>query len=124
MKRGTLACCTAPLGMRQQRCVSRLTGFGQPLDAARLRWHGIGVAYSATGGIMSPLPVEHTLMSTRPVEKTIAAPERLDLESRPAFRRAAGEVLDLLAEGNGRLVIDPPATRSGDRAGCGSLMST
>src|SRR5207245_544606 len=71
---------------------------------------------------MSPLPVEHTLMSTRPMEKTIAAPERLDLESRTAFRRAAGEVLDLLAEGAGRLVIDLSGTRSVDSAGLGALM--
>ncbi len=34
---------------------------------------------------MSPMPVENTLMSTRPMEKTIAAPERLDLESRTAW---------------------------------------
>src|SRR5207245_8832612 len=71
---------------------------------------------------MSPLPVEHTLMSTRPMEKTIAAPERLDLESRTAFRRAAGEVLDLLAEGAGRLVIDLSGTRSVDSDGLGALM--
>src|SRR5438876_1173783 len=71
---------------------------------------------------MSPLPVEHTLMSTRPMEKTIAAPERLDLESRTVFRRAAGEVLDLLAEGAGRLVIDLSGTRSVDSAGLGALM--
>ena len=71
---------------------------------------------------MSPLPVEHTLMSTRPMEKTIAAPERLDLESRTVFRRAAGEVLDLLAEGAGRLVMDLSGTRSVDSAGLGALM--
>ena len=71
-------------------------------------------------------PVETTLMSTRPMEKTIAAPERLDLESRTAFRRAAGEVLDLLAGGSGggggRLVIDLSGTRSVDSAGLGALM--
>ena len=70
-------------------------------------------------------PVENTLMSTRPMEKTIAAPERLDLESRTAFRRAAGEVLDLLASGpgaGGRLVIDLSGTRSVDSAGLGALM--
>jgi hypothetical protein len=61
-------------------------------------------------------------MSTRPMEKTIAAPERLDLESRTAFRRAAGEVLDLLAEGAGRLVIDLSGTRAVDSAGLGALM--
>src|SRR5258707_15817060 len=68
------------------------------------------------------LPVEHTLMSTRPMEKTIAAPERLDLESRTAFGRAAGEVLDLLAEGAGRLVIDLSGTLSLDTAGLCALM--
>jgi len=72
------------------------------------------------------LPVERTLMSTRPMEKTLAAPERLDLDSRTAFRRAAGEVLDLLAEGasggGGRLVIDLSGTRSVDSAGLGALM--
>src|SRR5260370_16394094 len=71
---------------------------------------------------MSLLPVENTLMSTRPMEKTLAAPERLDLESRTGFRRAAGEVLDLLAEGNGRLVIDLSGTRTVDSAGLGALM--
>src|SRR2546428_13834508 len=101
--------------MRQQRCVSRLTSFGQPLDAARVRSHGIGVAYSATGGIMSPLPVEHTLTPTRPMEKTIAAPERLDPQSRPAFRRAAREGTCLLAEG-----AAPPAMQpSGAGSACG-----
>ena len=83
---------------------------------------GIGVAYPLTRGTMSLLPVENTLMSTRPMEKSLAAPERLDLESRTAFRRAAGEVLDLLAEGNGRLVIDLSGTRTVDSAGLGALM--
>jgi len=55
------------------------------------------------------------------MEKTIAAPERLDLESRTAFRRASGEVLDQLAEGAGRLVIDLSGTRSVDSAGLGGL---
>jgi len=72
------------------------------------------------------LPVERTMMSTRPMEKTLAAPERLDLDSRTAFRRAAGEVLDVLAEGTsgggGRLVIDLSGTRSVDSAGLGALM--
>lgn len=72
------------------------------------------------------LPVERILMSTRPLEKTLAAPERLDLDSRTAFRRAAGEVLELLAEGTsssaGRLVIDLSGTRSVDSAGLGALM--
>jgi anti-anti-sigma factor len=68
--------------------------------------------------------MERTLMSTRPTEKTLAAPERLDLDSRTAFRRAAGEVLDQLAEqsGGGRLVIDLSGTRAVDSAGLGALM--
>ena len=61
-------------------------------------------------------------MSTRPAEKTIAAPERLDLDSRTAFRRAAGSILDGFAEGAGRLVIDLAGTRSVDSAGLGALM--
>ena len=71
---------------------------------------------------MSSIPVENSLMSTRLMEKTLAAPERLDLESRTAFRRSAGELLDLLAEGTGRLVIDLSGTRSVDSAGLGALM--
>lgn len=68
------------------------------------------------------MPVENSLMSTRLTEKTLAAPERLDLESRTGFRRQAGEVLDLLAEGSGRLIIDLSGTRSVDSAGLGALM--
>lgn len=68
------------------------------------------------------MPVENALMSTRPTEKTLAAPERLDLESRTAFRRQAGEALDLLTEGSGRLTIDLSGTRSVDSAGLGALM--
>lgn len=100
--------------MRQPPCVSVLTGSCQTIDVSRLREYGIGVAYDEV--------VENTLMSTRPVEKTIAAPERLDLDSRTAFRRAAGDTLDGLAEGAGRLVIDLAGTRSVDSAGLGALM--
>lgn len=71
---------------------------------------------------MAPLPVESSLMSMRLTEKTMAAPERLDLESRTAFRRAAGEILDQLAEGTSRLIIDLSGTRSIDSAGLGALM--
>ncbi|HUL49572.1 MAG TPA: STAS domain-containing protein [Gemmatimonadales bacterium] len=52
----------------------------------------------------------------------MAAPEELGLESRTAFRRAAGELLDQLPEGAGRLVIDLSATRGVDSAGLGALM--
>ncbi|MGH7530580.1 MAG: STAS domain-containing protein [Gemmatimonadales bacterium] len=73
---------------------------------------------------MTPRSVENTVMSTHPTEKILAAPERLDLESRTAFRRAAGEILDLLASagGAGRLVIDLSGTRGVDSAGLGALM--
>jgi anti-anti-sigma factor len=63
------------------------------------------------------MPVETTVMSTRLTEKTLAAPERLDLESRTAL-----ELLDALDEGAGRLVIDLSGTRGVDSAGLGALM--
>lgn len=61
-------------------------------------------------------------MSVRPVEKVLAAPEELGLETRTAFRRAATELLGQLTEGAGRLVIDLAATRQVDSAGLGALM--
>lgn len=61
-------------------------------------------------------------MSTRPLEKVLAAPERLSLESRTAFRRTASELLDQMGEGSGRLVIDLSGTRHVDSAGLGALM--
>ena len=71
---------------------------------------------------MSPMPVETTVMSMHQLEKVLGAPERLDLESRTAFRRAAAELLDSLGEGAGRLVIDLSGTRHVDSAGLGALM--
>jgi len=65
---------------------------------------------------------EPMAMTTRPTEKVLAAPATLGLESRTAFRRAAGELLDQLPEGAGRLVIDLSATRAVDSAGLGALM--
>ena len=65
---------------------------------------------------------ETTVMSTRPLEKVLAAPELLSLESRITFRRAAVELLEQLAEGSGRLVIDLSGTRQVDSAGLGALM--
>jgi len=58
----------------------------------------------------------------RPTEKVVAAPAELGLESRTAFRRTAGELVDQLPEGAGRLVIDLSATRAVDSAGLGALM--
>ena len=65
---------------------------------------------------------ETTVMSARLLEKVLAAPEQLSLESRITFRRAATDLLEQLAEGSGRLVIDLSGTRQVDSAGLGSLM--
>jgi anti-anti-sigma factor len=65
---------------------------------------------------------ETTLMSTHPLEKVLAAPERLSLETRTTFRRAAGELLDKMSEGAGRLVVDLSGTQHVDSAGLGALM--
>lgn len=61
-------------------------------------------------------------MTSRPTEKVLAAPEHLGLESRTAFRRTAGELIEQLPEGAGRLVIDLSGTRAVDSAGLGALM--
>jgi anti-anti-sigma factor len=61
-------------------------------------------------------------MPLRPVEKVLAAPDQLTLDSRTAFRRAAAEHLADLPEGNGRLVVDLTGTRHVDSAGLGALM--
>lgn len=52
----------------------------------------------------------------------MTAPETLGLESRASFRQSAAELLDLLPEGRGRLVIDLSSTRHVDSAGLGALM--
>jgi anti-anti-sigma factor len=61
-------------------------------------------------------------MTTRPTEKVLAAPDALGLDSRTSFRRAAVELLEQMAEGAGRLVIDLSGTRHVDSAGLGALM--
>jgi anti-anti-sigma factor len=60
--------------------------------------------------------------TSRPTERVLAAPEILGLDSRTAFRRAAGELVEQLPEGAGRLVIDLSGTRAVDSAGLGALM--
>lgn len=62
------------------------------------------------------------LVSSRPTEKVLAAPEALGLDTRTAFRRAATELLEQLPEGSGRLVIDLSGTRQVDSSGLGALM--
>jgi anti-anti-sigma factor len=71
---------------------------------------------------MESREVEMTMVSTRPTEKVLAAPEKLGLDSRTVFRRAASDLLDGLPEGSGRLVIDLAGTRHVDSAGLGALM--
>jgi anti-anti-sigma factor len=63
-------------------------------------------------------------MATTPhaTEKVLAAPEQLGLDTRTAFRRTAGELVEQLPEGAGRLVIDLSGTRAVDSAGLGALM--
>jgi anti-anti-sigma factor len=76
-----------------------------------------------SAGDLLELTVEELMTtSSRPSEKVLAAPEELGLDSRTAFRRAAGELLEQLAEGSGRLVIDLSSTRQIDSAGLGALM--
>lgn len=62
------------------------------------------------------------MMPPRPLEKVLAAPDQLTLDSRTAFRRAANELLQELPEGGGRLVLDLAGTRHVDSAGLGALM--
>jgi len=61
-------------------------------------------------------------MTPHPTEKVLAAPGELGLDTRTAFRRAAGDLVDQLPEGAGRLVIDLSGTRAVDSAGLGALM--
>jgi anti-anti-sigma factor len=62
------------------------------------------------------------MATSHPIEKVLAAPQELGLDSRTAFRRAAGELVEQLPEGAGRLVIDLSGTRAIDSAGLGALM--
>src|SRR3989442_3214 len=61
-------------------------------------------------------------MSIRPGGKVFAAPEELGLDSRTVFRPAATQLVEQVAEGAGRLVIDLAGTRQIDSAGLGALM--
>ena len=56
------------------------------------------------------------------LERGLAAPETLGLETRVAIRQAAEQLLEEMPEGSGRLVIDLMHTRDIDSAGLGALM--
>ena len=56
------------------------------------------------------------------LERGLAAPETLGLETRVEIRLAAEQLLEEMPEGSGRLVIDLTHTREVDSAGLGALM--
>ena len=56
------------------------------------------------------------------LERGLAAPEVLGLETRVEIRLAAERLLEEMPAGAGRLVIDLTHTREVDSAGLGSLM--
>ena len=56
------------------------------------------------------------------LERGLAAPEVLGLETRVEIRQAAEQLLEEMPEGTGRLVIDLSRTRHVDSAGLGALM--
>ena len=56
------------------------------------------------------------------LERGLAAPEVLGLETRVEIRQAAEQLLEEMPEGSGRLVIDLIYTREVDSAGLGALM--
>ncbi len=61
-------------------------------------------------------------MATHGTARELVAPQRLGLDTRVEFRKAAVQLLDSLPEGSGRLVIDLAGTRQVDSAGLGVLM--
>ena len=56
------------------------------------------------------------------LERGLAAPETLGLETRAETLRTGIHLLDEMPEGSGRLVIDLTRTRQVDSAGLGALM--
>lgn len=62
------------------------------------------------------------MRSPQDVERALAAPETLGLETRVSIRKAAEQLLDEMQDGVGRLVIDLTYTRAVDSAGLGALM--
>ena len=62
------------------------------------------------------------MRSPQEVERGLAAPEYLGLESRIEIRQRAVQLLEEMPEGSGRLVIDLTGTNRIDSAGLGALM--
>lgn len=62
------------------------------------------------------------MSATRTSTRRIAAPAKLGLETRSAFRTEAIALLEEMPEGVGSLVVDLAATSSVDSAGLGALM--
>ena len=63
-----------------------------------------------------------SMMATHGTARELVAPQRLGLDTRVDFRKAAVQLLDSLPDGTGRLVIDLSETRQVDSAGLGVLM--
>jgi anti-anti-sigma factor len=62
------------------------------------------------------------MRSPHDVERGMAAPEILGLDTRVEIRKAGIKLLEEMPEGVGRLVIDLARTRQVDSAGLGALM--
>ncbi len=62
------------------------------------------------------------MSATETNARVVLAPEVLGLESRATFRDSAVELLELLPEREGTLLIDFSGTRRIDSAGLGALM--
>ena len=62
------------------------------------------------------------MRSPQEVERGLAAPQNLGLETRIEISQRAVQLLEEMQEGTGRLVIDLTGTRQIDSAGLGALM--
>ena len=62
------------------------------------------------------------MRSPQALERGLAAPETLGLETRVTIRQEAERLLEEMPDGVGRLVIDLTHTRAVDSAGLGALM--
>ena len=62
------------------------------------------------------------MKSPQSMERGLAAPEMLGLDTRVEIRKAAFELLEQMPEGAGRLIINLQRTRQVDSAGLGALM--